>query len=111
MDHRARVDTQVVPDVHRDCLQSRLAVPSVVPRARNDHSDSTARPVWRRWVCGLPRLYARCRYRASWPTTAISDRGPFDHIVLEEGEVESSSNIDVLCEVKTRGSSAHPFCG
>ncbi len=36
-------------------------------------------------------------------------RGPFDHIVLEQGEVESSSNIDVLCEVKTRGSSGTPI--
>lgn len=36
-------------------------------------------------------------------------RGPFDHIVLEEGEVESSSNIDVLCEVKTRGSTGTPI--
>ncbi|MEM8735000.1 MAG: efflux transporter periplasmic adaptor subunit [Planctomycetota bacterium] len=31
-------------------------------------------------------------------------RGPFDHIVLEQGEVESSSNIDVNCEIRTRGS-------
>jgi HlyD family secretion protein len=30
-------------------------------------------------------------------------RGPFDHIVLEQGEIESSSNIDVLNEVKSRG--------
>ena len=31
-------------------------------------------------------------------------RGPFDHIVREQGEVESSKNIDVNCEVETRGS-------
>ncbi|MCR9292278.1 MAG: efflux RND transporter periplasmic adaptor subunit [bacterium] len=30
-------------------------------------------------------------------------RAPFDHIVLEQGEVESSSNIDVVCEVESRG--------
>jgi len=36
-------------------------------------------------------------------------RGPFDHIVLDQGEVESSSNIDVLCEVKTRGGSGTPI--
>ncbi|MEM7475936.1 MAG: efflux RND transporter periplasmic adaptor subunit [Planctomycetota bacterium] len=30
-------------------------------------------------------------------------RGPFDHIVREQGEVESSSNIDINCEVETRG--------
>lgn len=29
--------------------------------------------------------------------------GPFDHIVTEQGEVESSKNIDVNCEVETRG--------
>ncbi|MFO0940611.1 MAG: HlyD family efflux transporter periplasmic adaptor subunit [Pirellulales bacterium] len=30
-------------------------------------------------------------------------KGPFDHIVLEQGEIESSSNIDVVNEVKARG--------
>jgi HlyD family secretion protein len=29
-------------------------------------------------------------------------RGPFDHIVLEQGELESSSNVDVLCQVRAR---------
>lgn len=32
-------------------------------------------------------------------------RAPFDHIVLEQGEVESSSNQVVTCEVKSRGGS------
>lgn len=36
--------------------------------------------------------------------TSTVVRGPFDHIVLEQGEVESSSNIEVVCEVKSRGS-------
>jgi len=31
--------------------------------------------------------------------------GPFDHIVLEQGEVESSSNIEIRCEVKSRNTS------
>ena len=31
-------------------------------------------------------------------------RGPFDHIVIEQGEIESSSNIDVICQVKSQGS-------
>lgn len=31
-------------------------------------------------------------------------KGPFDHIVLEQGEIESSSNIEVICLVKSRGS-------
>ena len=29
-------------------------------------------------------------------------RGSFDHIVLEQGELESSKNVDVLCEVRAR---------
>ena len=29
-------------------------------------------------------------------------KGPFDHIVLEQGEIESSSNIEVVCSVKSR---------
>ncbi len=36
-------------------------------------------------------------------------RGPFDHIVLEQGEVESSSNIDVICEVKAKGGAGTPI--
>jgi multidrug efflux pump subunit AcrA (membrane-fusion protein) len=46
---------------------------------------------------------------ANAPLLQTVSRGPFDHIVLEEGEVESSSNIDVLCEVKTRGSAGTPI--
>ncbi len=30
-------------------------------------------------------------------------RAPFDHIVLEQGEIESSSNIEVVCKVEARG--------
>ena len=36
--------------------------------------------------------------------TKIAKRGPFDHVVLEQGEVESSSNTEIVCEVKSRGS-------
>lgn len=32
-------------------------------------------------------------------------RKPFDHVVLEQGEVESSSNIEIRCEVKSRNTS------
>ena len=31
-------------------------------------------------------------------------RGPFDHVVLEQGEIESSSNVEVVCQVKSQGS-------
>ncbi len=37
--------------------------------------------------------------------TQVASRGPFDHIVLEQGEIESSSNTEIVCEVKARGSS------
>ncbi len=46
---------------------------------------------------------------AAQPLLAEVTRGPFDHIVLEQGEVESSSNIDVVCEVKSRGGSGVPI--
>ncbi len=36
-------------------------------------------------------------------------KGPFDHIVLEQGEIESSSNNEVKCEVKGRGGSGTPI--
>jgi RND family efflux transporter MFP subunit len=39
--------------------------------------------------------------------TVIS--GPFDHIVLEQGEIESSRNTEVLCEVKSRSYSGVPI--
>jgi HlyD family secretion protein len=39
------------------------------------------------------------------PLTTSVTRGSFDSIVLEQGEIESSSNIDVVNEVKARGSS------
>jgi len=29
-------------------------------------------------------------------------RGPYEHIVLEQGQVESSSNVEIRCEVKSR---------
>lgn len=41
---------------------------------------------------------------SSGPVTKEVLRGPFDHIVLEQGEVESSSNIEIRCEVKSRNS-------
>ena len=37
--------------------------------------------------------------------TAQPTLGPFSHVVLERGEVESSSNVEVRCEVRGRTSS------
>ena len=57
-------------------------------------------------------------YSTSLPQDPHSDmilheisQGPFDHIVLEHGEIESSSNIEVLCRVKSRagGTSGTPI--
>ncbi|WP_390622347.1 HlyD family efflux transporter periplasmic adaptor subunit [Novipirellula aureliae] len=41
--------------------------------------------------------------------TATVCVGPFDHIVIEQGEIESSSNIEVICEVEARGGSGTPI--
>ncbi len=35
--------------------------------------------------------------------TQVAHRGPFDHVVAEQGEVESSSKTEIICEVKSRG--------
>tara|TARA_R110002049_G_scaffold27321_3_gene94392 strand:+ start:18339 stop:19823 length:1485 start_codon:yes stop_codon:yes gene_type:complete len=37
--------------------------------------------------------------------TSPVERGPFIHTILERGEVESSSNVEVRCQVSGRGSS------
>ncbi|QDU27688.1 Macrolide export protein MacA [Anatilimnocola aggregata] len=39
------------------------------------------------------------------PMVMQVSRGPYESIVLEQGEVESSSNIEIRCEVKSRNSS------
>jgi len=43
------------------------------------------------------------------PITQEVFEGEFDHIVLEQGEIESSSNNEVKCQVKGRGSSGTPI--
>ncbi len=45
---------------------------------------------------------------ANAPLLAPVTRGPYDHIVLEEGEVESSNNVEIRCEVRARASSSGP---
>ncbi len=34
---------------------------------------------------------------------------PFDHVVLEQGEIESSSNVEVKCAVKGKGTTGTPI--
>ena len=36
------------------------------------------------------------------PLLAAVARGPYEHIVLEQGEVESSNNVEIRCEIKAR---------
>ncbi len=39
------------------------------------------------------------------PLTKVVSRGPFEHVVSEQGEIESSSNVEIRCDVKARGTS------
>jgi len=67
-------------------------------------------------ACGLGG-YAWWQSKGSGMYSASKDEpilyevrtGPFDHIVLEQGEIESSSNNEVKCEVKGRGGSGTPI--
>jgi RND family efflux transporter MFP subunit len=49
------------------------------------------------------------RRAAEAPMLHTVENAPFDHIVLEQGEIESSSNNEVKCEVKGRGGSGTPI--
>ena len=42
------------------------------------------------------------------PLLAEAVRGPYEHVVLEQGEVESSNNVEVRCEVKNRTGGNNP---
>ena len=42
------------------------------------------------------------------PLLATVVRGAYEHVVLEQGEVESSNNVEVHCEVKNRTGSNKP---
>ncbi|MFV1964581.1 MAG: efflux RND transporter periplasmic adaptor subunit [Pirellulaceae bacterium] len=39
------------------------------------------------------------------PLVNVVTRGPYEHIVLEQGEVESSNNVEIRCEVRARSGS------
>lgn len=62
-----------------------LAGPTLWWTVRRDRSSSQQVPLWTQVV-----------------------RGPYEHIVLEQGEVESSNNVEVRCEVKNRSGSNNP---
>ncbi len=40
---------------------------------------------------------------ASQLITQVARRGPFDHVVTEQGEIDSSSKTEIVCQVKSRG--------
>jgi multidrug efflux pump subunit AcrA (membrane-fusion protein) len=42
------------------------------------------------------------------PLLQLVTRGPYQHIVLEQGEVESSNNVEIRCEVRARTTSSGP---
>ncbi len=42
------------------------------------------------------------------PLMAEVVRGPYEHVVLEQGEVESSNNVEVRCEVKNQSGGNSP---
>ncbi len=43
------------------------------------------------------------------PMLHTVESGPFDHVVLEQGEIESSSNVEIKSKVKSRGASGTPI--
>ncbi len=43
------------------------------------------------------------------PIVEAAKKGPFDHVVLEQGDVESSSNNEVKCMVEARGGTGTPI--
>lgn len=62
-------------------------------------------------VVGIGGYFAYQRYYAKSSTVSLDDlivttveRGPFDHTVIEQGEIESSSNTEIICQIKSRGS-------
>ena len=42
------------------------------------------------------------------PLLTSLTRGPYEHIVLEQGEIESSENIEVRCSVQNRSGGNSP---
>ena len=58
------------------------------------------------WTMGEEQ---EARRAANEPMLHTVENGPFDHVVLEQGEIESSSNNEVKCEVKGRGGSGTPI--
>lgn len=44
----------------------------------------------------------------SAPLLMVVSRGPYEHEVLDQGEVESSNNVEIRCEIRARNASTGP---
>lgn len=63
-------------------------------------------------LLGVGGYFGYQRYVAQQSTINVDDlivtevtKSAFDHTVVEQGEIESSSNTEILCEIETRGGS------
>ncbi|MBN8602121.1 MAG: efflux transporter periplasmic adaptor subunit [Planctomycetes bacterium] len=101
-------------------LSSNVAQPSLTAKARR--RQLTSRRGKAQWIAlaviiglGGTAVAYRSMFGSSQTisvTEMITDtvrRGPFDHIVLEDGEIESSENQEVICQVKSRAGSGTPI--
>lgn len=101
-------------------LSSNVAQPSLTAKARR--RQLTSRRGKAQWIAlaviiGLGGTAVAYRYMyGSSQTISVTEmitdtvrRGPFDHIVLEDGEIESSENQEVICQVKSRAGSGTPI--
>ncbi|MFG0265881.1 MAG: efflux RND transporter periplasmic adaptor subunit [Rhodopirellula sp. JB055] len=63
-------------------------------------------------LLGVGGYFGYQRYIAPKSAISVDDlivtevtRGPFDHTVIEQGEIESSSNTEIVCQIESRGGS------
>jgi len=61
-------------------------------------------------ILGVGSYFGYQQYRSNQEQLGPDDlilsevtRGPFDHVVVEQGEIESSSNTEVICQIRSRG--------
>ena len=54
--------------------------------------------------------YRGARNGSSGPEPILTEvtRGPYEHIVLDQGEIESSNNVEIRCEVRNRSGGNTP---
>ncbi|EMI47304.1 efflux RND transporter periplasmic adaptor subunit [Rhodopirellula sp. SWK7] len=56
-------------------------------------------------------LYKARQKQVSPDSLIVSEvtEAPFDHTIIEQGEIESSSNTEVVCEIRSRGNTGTPI--